>query len=79
MNWYILFSKFGDIPGFLGNLPFKIWKGKTKVAGVYVKNSPKLSASDWIKLTKEPSDTLLKGEILKSLSYIKTSNCEINL
>ena len=53
--------------------------GKTIVAGVYVKNSPKLSASDCIKLTKDPSDILLKGEIRNNLSYTKASNCEINL
>ena len=49
------------------------------VAGVYVKNSPKLSTSDWIKLTSGPSEVLLYGEIFNNLLYIKASNCIINL
>ena len=45
-----------------------IWKGSTIVAGVYVKNSPKLSASICIKLTKLPSETLAYKEVLNNLS-----------
>ena len=44
------------------------------VAGVYVKNSPKFSASICIKLTKLPSETFAYKEVLSNLSYINESN-----